>query len=189
MSKKYHHGLAGLWIVLIIAVIVGGGITAYVMTDGFGLRSKPSENQESDSGQAANNKNQPVTGEDTLAMVRDALDGKYEVQCNAEVMREGKHAKVDLMIRSQSILRMEIRTDMGTENSIVIGEDNFNWMEGSSEGSVTQLADRPANLLIEDQWKDYVEQSRSGSDNQTVACQQVKIDDAQLQVPTDVKFN
>lgn len=188
MFRKYQQGISALWVVLIIVVLIGGGVAAYYVTDGFGRNADQAENRDPQ-GAAGNGADsaddvREANGEDTIAMLSNALDGKYEVECSAEASKDGNPSKLTLYVHDGESFRMETSTSVGAEYTLAIGDQTYNWQEGSPNGSKIRLVSSPVRSIAESEWKGYV----SGAGSEKAHCQQVQVDAALLEVPKDINF-
>lgn len=197
-SSYSQSGIVFVTLIIVLAVVGLGAGAVYYFTDGFG-RNKTSEGTKAEpkapASEGNNNDqiNESATGQDTLPLVKLALQGKGSVKCTADSMIEGKHAISTIYIKDENRYRLEIRTDMGTVNTLILDQKTgYTWAEQEKTGTKITLG--KDDKTIEEQWQeniDYVENNsdKSGADTPRLSCDQTAVDDSLFTLPSDVKFS
>lgn len=186
-------------IIIIVAILAIGGGAAYFLTDGFGTNKSngSSNNSKTDSSNDddGNNNNQnkqqsnkSATGTDTLPLVKAAVEGRATVKCVSNTKVDDKYAVATMYIKDKDNIRLNIRSDMGTLNTLLKDQAySYTWSEGQDRG--TKFATSNDTRNIEEQWKENLEDAENNSNLQGISCEQIAVSDELFVIPKNITFS
>lgn len=184
---------------IIAAVLIAGGVTAYFVTDGFGgnsdSREATNDNKTFDESAEIDDSTKKVpdeaTGTDTMTLVKAAINGGDSIKCTAKYKDDdGKHHIVTEYIKDKDHIRLEIRSDMGLINTLMLKQKtSYTWLDGMKSGTKASMGGGD-NKTAEEQWQEFSDDAKKdGDDGSNLSCKKASLSNPLFAIPKGVKFS